>query len=360
VLLLLLLLLLLLFLLLELEVEETSVRKRRRENTAIDAESRAFSNGGLLQILNQGAQMEHDTWQGTLVFHDAPGVPEGSLRLPTNSVDFARLVSEPRYANIQVLRIVGYMGSHLKPTAEACVALGSLVALKSVALPHLIPCNGGWKLLASGLKRVEEAWLAQFHGESLIAISEHMTVLVRLRCDIVDVNPITAVDVMNCRPFLRLRHLFLRGAVHCCGGDYAWLKHNGSGCLRDTALCALLGKLPALEAIDISFNLHLTGVSVVTLAAHPTLRTLRWQHLGASVLSSVHWPTAFARSSALQRLDVSFQQNGTRGSGEIRDVKGLCESLPNVSVRSCNTSSECVAGLAPSDWPADECAFSWR
>jgi len=231
-----------------------------------------------------------------------------------------------------------------------------LVFLTRVAFPNTTPVAGNWAIFAKGLCRVEEAWLALKNGdeckEALEAIAAHMICLKRLRFRI----PLE-VSLGNLKPFPRLRHVFLRGS-----GDVHHHGHKWTACsseLTDTMLRTLLKNARALEAIDVSFNLKLSGESAQTLGSHPSLRTIRWQHLGHLVHSSHHWPSALRQSATLRRLDVSFLQPcPDDGSGGPRDICALRQSLPNVLVVAESAKdSNSLTNWVPAGWPPEECVW---
>eukprot|EP00931_Biecheleriopsis_adriatica_P041378 TRINITY_DN23656_c2_g1_i2.p1 TRINITY_DN23656_c2_g1~~TRINITY_DN23656_c2_g1_i2.p1 ORF type:complete len:409 (-),score=63.81 TRINITY_DN23656_c2_g1_i2:129-1355(-) len=332
------------------EVVATAERKRPRQDAEPVLENDIWlKDHGEPEFSNQSPTL--------LVFNDTNRMR--GLACPTRSADFARLLREPRFVKLKVLRMDDYTGTRLKPNAEACQAIADLTELQRVAMPHISPRGGAEALLAKGLWRVQEAWL-YCDGTLLGDVSRHMTHLVRLRIDLREWIRLSAEAVRNYAVFSCLRHLFLRGGGELMAtSNRAWSNYTGSGGLKDEALRLLLSKMPALVALDISFNLYLSEASLVTLSAHPTLRTLRWHHLPQSVLSSNLWPRQFSQAPALQRLDVSFLSPSPQdGSGKIQDVKGLSDALPNINVvAEPKESSNLLAEWVPAGWPIEECMW---
>ena len=126
----------------------------------------------------------------------------------------------------------------------------------------------------------------------------------------------------------------LRGRGETSNRGSRWRTVFGPGSLTDANLRALLSKLPALEALDISFNMQLTGAVCRSIGSLKTLRTLRWQHLGNAVESSPQWPNNLKlHADGLQRLDLSFLSPCPQDvRGVPRDIDALRRSLPSMNV----------------------------
>lgn len=281
--------------------------------------------------------------------------------LPTRSADFEAVLSLPRYANVVTLQMNSPQSCRLKLNTDACRAFGKLPHLRRVAMPHTDPHHStGWPVLARALHHVEDAWLSTTtYPTVLLAASEHMTALTRLRLDVnadTERGPVEndGSDLADLKPLPNLRHLFMRGGGFTEKQGQKWLGYGASGGLNDDALSNILEKAPGLHALDVSFNFFLTSASVAHIGRHGSLRTFRWQQ-PSNAVTAERLATGLRYAHTLLRLDLSFILPSPDGPRNWEVARAALPSLSIVCQR--RKAAEELSKFVPHGWPRRECVW---